>query len=144
MSYRIAEVAELTGVPATAIRYYEDEGLIGAAERASNGYRMYGDRDVARLRFVGRARNLDLPVADLRDLVELWDDDECSVVADRMRDQVARRLAETMDRIADLQALASDLQQVQVRLGQASHAGPCGDGCVCLDRDDRVVSSLQR
>lgn len=134
MPYRIAEVADLTGVPATAIRYYEDQGLIRPAERALNGYRMYGDRDVARLRFVSRARNLDLPVADLRDLVELWDDDDCSVVADHMRSQVARRLRETKDRIADLQALAGDLQQVQVRLGQAPHTGPCDDGCVCLDQ----------
>lgn len=134
MSYRIAQVADLTGVPATAIRYYEAEGLIRPAERAPSGYRIYGDRDVARLRFVGRARNLDLPISELRDLVGLWDDDDCTVVADRMRDQVARRLHDTQQQIAELMALADDLHQVQARLQDGSHTGPCDEQCVCLDR----------
>lgn len=134
MSYRIAQVADLTGVPATAIRYYEDEGLIRPAERAPNGYRVYDDRDVARLRFVSRARNLDLSLADLRDLVELWDDEDCTVVADRMSDQVAGRLRETQQQITELTALAGDLHQVQARLQDGPHTGPCDDQCVCLDR----------
>lgn len=133
MPHRIAEVAELTGVPATAIRYYEDEGLIPPAARAPNGYRIFGDRDVARLRFVRRARNLDLPVSELRDLVALWDDDDCAVVAGRMHDRVTRRLRDTQQKIADLVALAGDLQVVQARLQDVPHVGPCHDHCVCLD-----------
>ncbi len=134
MAHRIAEAAELAGVPATAIRYYEDEGLLRPAERAPNGYRTYGERDVARLRFVRRARNLGLPVADLRDLVALWDAEDCAVVADRMRDQVEQRLRDTQQQIAELTELAGDLQHVQARLQDAPHAGPCDDQCVCLDR----------
>lgn len=135
MTYRIAEVAELTGVPATTIRYYEDEGLLRPPEREPNGYRRYGDRDVARLRFVSRARNLDLPTDGLRALIALWEDDECAVVADRMRDEVARRLSDTSQRIAELTAFAGDLQQVLTRLEGDPNEGPCvDDECVCLDR----------
>lgn len=133
MAYRIAEVAELTGLPASAIRYYEHEGMLRPADRAPNGYRSYRERDVERLRFVRRARNLDLSVADLRDLVELWDDEDCAVVADRMHHQVDQRLRETQAQIAELMALAGELQQVQTRLAGASHEGPCGDGCACVD-----------
>lgn len=39
MTYRIAEVAELVGVPATTLRYYEDIGLVEAPARGANGYR---------------------------------------------------------------------------------------------------------
>lgn len=135
MSYRIAEVAERTGVPATAIRYYEDEGLLAPPERTSNGYRDYDERDVARLRFVARARHLELPVDDLRELVALWEEDDCASVATRMRSTVTGRLQDTQRRIAELMALAGELQRVQSRLQQTPHDGPCVDEqCACLDR----------
>lgn len=134
MGYRIARAAELSGVPATTIRYYEDQGLIRPAARADNGYRTYDDRDVARLRFVGRARALDLPVDDLAELVELWEDEECAPVAQRLHEQVADRLADTRQRIRSLTALAGDLQRVLARLERPPHDGPCVEGgCVCLD-----------
>ena len=134
MAYRISRAAELSGVPATTIRYYEDEGLIRSPARAANGYRTFDDRDVARLRFVNRARALALPVDDLAELVELWEDEECAPVAQRLRDQVAARLADTEQRIASLTALADDLQQVLARLQDPPHDGPCVEGeCVCLD-----------
>lgn len=134
MGHRIAQAAELSGVPATTIRYYEDQRLIRPARRAANGYRTYDDRDVARLRFVSRARALDLPVDDLAELVDLWEDQDCAPVAQRLRDRVADRLADTERRIADLAALADDLRTVLDRLADPPHDGPCVEGeCVCLD-----------
>ena len=134
MGYRISRAAELSGVPATTIRYYEDQGLIRPAARAANGYRTYDDRDVARLRFVSRARALDLPIDDLAELVELWEGQQCAPVAQRLRDQVADRLTDTQQRIASLAALAGELQQVLARLQDPPHDGPCVEGeCVCLD-----------
>lgn len=146
MGHHIARAAELSGVPATTIRYYEDEGLIRPAARAANGYRVYEDRDVARLQFVSRARALDLPVADLRELVDVWEGDRCAPVADRLRDRVADRLADTRQRIASLEALAGDLAQVLARLEDApAHDGPCVPGeCVCLDEDAAVPTDLAR
>lgn len=136
MGYRIAQAAELSGVPATTIRYYEDQGLIRPAQRAANGYRTYDDRDVARLRFVNRARALDLPPGDLAELVALWEHDRCAPVAQRLRDQVTERLADTQQHIAGLAALTGDLQRVLARLQQPAHDGPCIEGnCVCLADD---------
>lgn len=131
---RIAEAAERSGIPATTIRYYEDEGLVRPADREPNGYRTYDDRDVARLRFVARARALGLPTDSLRELVDLWDRDRCGPVADRLRDRLRDRLAETQQRITDLLALADDLQEVLAGLEQSPrHDGPCSDDCACID-----------
>ena len=48
--YRIGELAGLTGVKAGTIRFYEKCGFIGPVERASNGYRIYHERNVFQLR----------------------------------------------------------------------------------------------
>lgn len=55
------------------IRHYEAIGLI-EAERRANGYRSYGPRDVAVLRFIRHARDLAFPLEDIRKLLALWRD----------------------------------------------------------------------
>lgn len=74
MSVTIGEAASRSGVPAKTIRYYEQIGLIGAAERGANLYRSYTDADVEMLRFIGRARRLGFSVQDLKQLVALYRD----------------------------------------------------------------------
>lgn len=131
-SYRIAEAAELIGVPATTLRYYEDAGVVSRPSRGDNGYRSYSERDLDRLRFVARAKQLNLGVGDLRELVEVWEADDCSSVQHRMAEVVATRTNETQQQIADLVALAAQLQSVTGRLDGTPAAGPCGDDCPCI------------
>ncbi len=54
------------------MRYYEEIGLIGPAQRAENGYRNYNETDVHKLRFVRRARELGFSIERIRDLLTLW------------------------------------------------------------------------
>ena len=42
-SYTIGQVAERSGFPATALRYYEGIGLVPPAARTDAGYRLYDD-----------------------------------------------------------------------------------------------------
>ena len=124
MSYRIAEVAELVGVPATTLRYYEDIGLVDQPVRGGNGYRYYDDADLARLRFITATKNLGIPLADVAELVKAYDVEDCSTVAHHVVEMVAARLAETQTRIGELVALAAQLQTVSARLADAPTSGP--------------------
>ena len=58
----IGEVSERSGVSAKMIRYYEDIGLVPAAQRTASGYRNYGEHDDHMLALVRRARDLRFPI----------------------------------------------------------------------------------
>ena len=70
----ICEAAKASGVSAKMIRYYEQTGLIPAADLTSSGYRDYSDTDVHMLRFIRRARDLGFAVTEIGDLLGLWRD----------------------------------------------------------------------
>ncbi len=54
----IGQAAEASGVSAKMIRYYEQTGLIRAADRKSSGYRDYSEQDVHVLQFIRKSRDL--------------------------------------------------------------------------------------
>ena len=71
----IGQAAKALFVSAKMIRYYEQTGLIPAADRTDSGYRDYSDTDVHMLRFIRRARDLGFSVAEIGDLLNLWRDE---------------------------------------------------------------------
>jgi MerR family copper efflux transcriptional regulator len=104
---QIGTVADRSGVPAKTIRYYESIGLIAEAGRTAGGYRVYGEHDVATLRFIQRSRGLGFSVSDVAMLLDLWHD------KDRASAQVkalAKKHLEEIDRkIAELEGMRGTL-----------------------------------
>jgi DNA-binding transcriptional MerR regulator len=130
--YTVSEVAARTGFSPSALRYYDERGLVPAPGRSAAGYRIYDDRSMERLAFVARAKRIGLGLDDITDLLRLWDDDECGPVQSRLSEMVDAKLAETRRGVTELSTFAGELTALRARLGRAPHAGPCDDHCACL------------
>lgn len=104
----IGQASQASSVSAKMIRYYEEIGLLPPVARKESGYRIYGEDDIHRLRFIRRARDLGFPVAEIRGLMGLWND-RSRHSADVKRLAQAH-IAELHRRIADLRQMADTLQ----------------------------------
>ena len=125
---QIGEAAALAGIETSAIRFYEQQGVLPSPPRTQAGYRTYDEADVDLIRFVKRARNLEIPLDDIRQIVELRTDGQapCAVVR-----TVINREAETIDaRIAELEDLRRELLRLRDLAGEIEDDWPAG-ACVC-------------
>lgn len=67
----IGRLAKQAGVNIDTIRYYERNRLLPEPTRRLSGYREYGPTDVARLRFIMRAKDLGFTLAEIAELLSL-------------------------------------------------------------------------
>lgn len=104
----IGEASRASKVSAKMIRYYEQIGLTPAASRNASGYRVYSEKDIHRLHFVRRARDLGFSIEEISDLLDLWNDsDRHSADVKRL---AQRHIGELREKIEGLQQMADTLQ----------------------------------
>jgi len=71
-TFNIGEAAARSRVSAKMVRHYESLGLLPKVGRTDSGYRQYGDKEVHTLRFIRRSRDLGFSMAEIADLLKLW------------------------------------------------------------------------
>jgi len=108
----IGEAARASGVSAKTIRYYEEIGLIDAANRDANGYRDYSRADAELLRFIRHARAVGFGIKECRMLVALYRDPnrhsrDVKALAQAKIAEIDRRIAEFQHMRGELAALAA-------------------------------------
>ena len=128
----IGELAERSGFSTSALRYYEEVGVLPSAERTPSGYRVYDESAVACLAFVGRAKELGCTLEEIADLVRVWHGDECADVQHRLRMLVSSKIDAADARLRDLIAVTGDLRRAMTQLDALPTAGGCDEDCVCL------------
>jgi DNA-binding transcriptional MerR regulator len=139
-TFTIGQVAKRTGFTASALRYYEDVGLVTPATRTDAGYRIYDDDAVSRLAFIARAKQLGCSLDEITDLLGIWDGDRCAPVQRRFHELVTEKIHATQEQIVELVALGSQLRTAAARLSARPIDGPCDDDCACLARGDGATT----
>ena len=77
----VKEVSELTGISVRTLHYYDEIGLFKPTEVTEAGYRLYDDKAIEKLGQILVFRELDLPLADIKLIMDNPDLDRNSVLA---------------------------------------------------------------
>lgn len=91
----IKEVEQLTGITKQNIRYYERQRLISPNRNPENDYREYSDKDIKQLKVIKVLRKLDMPIEEIRKLLN-----HDITLSDAMEFQ-KERLTQERDRLSD-------------------------------------------
>lgn len=118
----IGEAAKQAQVSAKMVRHYESLGLLPAVGRTEAGYRQYTEQQVHTLRFIKRARDLGFSMAEIAELVALWQDK--TRPSRRVKHIAAVHVAELDQRITELTAMRRTLQHL-VECCNGDHRPDC-------------------
>ena len=142
---KIGELAAATGLAPSAIRFYEQSGLLPAAQRSANGYRSYSADAVDRLRYIQLAQALGFTLDTLRaGLVDRGTRSQ-SEMHDEMLQRLDARLVEIDHMLATLRAQRKDLLAVREQLLATWATGDCLDpGSVQLTSVEAPASASAR
>ncbi|WP_140725813.1 MerR family transcriptional regulator [Pseudomonas sp. Hp2] len=131
---KIGELAKLTGLTASRIRFYESAGLLLAVDRKANGYRDYAPGTVSMLEIIDSAQRAGFSLEQIRHLLPLgdgsWDHDELLVALKA--------------KVAEIEVLQKRLKQNKAKLQIAIDGienRPEGIGCA--DNRMRVLDRLR-
>lgn len=87
----IGQLARKAGIGVSAIRFYEQKGLIEGPPRNKSGYRLYSQKMVERVQFIKNCRDLGFSLRNVADLLQLCYAEnsavECGVIQERIRKQ---------------------------------------------------------
>lgn len=107
-TYTITELSEEFGITPRTIRFYEDKDLIRPRRNGMN--RVYSRRDRARLLLILRGKRLGFSLADIREMLDLYD------IGDGQVEQLRTMLRKSRERIASLEAQRRDIDDAIAEL----------------------------
>ncbi len=124
----IGQLADALEIPTRTIRFYERKGLLPEPQRAANGYRVYDDTTLARLRFIRTAQTAGLTLAEIASVIHVRDDGTapCSHVDSLLE----TKLAEVRSRRRQLATLEAELAHLLDRSRRLNPAD-CTAGEIC-------------
>jgi len=119
-SLTIGRLAKAAGVNVETIRYYQRVGLVIEPVKPLEGFRVYPNETINRIRFIRRAQKLGFSLQDIAHLLELGDG-HC----DDVREQAEAKLAQIETQIKDLQAMRKTLKQLITECNTGNENGSC-------------------
>lgn len=136
--FNIGEAAARSGVTAKMVRHYESLGLLQAVERTEAGYRQYSDKEVHTLRLIKRARGVGLSMAQITELLTLWQNRRRS--SSDVRKIASHHLDQLNQRVLAIESMRQMLEHV-VECCESLHRPDCP---IPQERENQSVSAVTR
>ncbi|AIY40366.1 Mercuric resistance operon regulatory protein [Collimonas arenae] len=134
---KIGELAEKAGVAPSAIRYYEQSGLLPKPGRGANGYREYADTALERLRQIQMAQGLGFSLDAIRSVFASHQE----LSKDQLLHKLDGRLHEIDQLMNTLREQRQHLQALRSTLHETWAAGECAN--VASLEHGRIAKSAQ-
>ncbi|WP_069864978.1 MerR family transcriptional regulator [Pseudomonas citronellolis] len=131
---RIGELAKLSGLAPSRIRFYEASGLINSVERKANGYRDYAPETLVILEIITGAQSAGFSLEEIRPLLPLnasgW--------------QHSELLEGLRRKVGEIEVLQKRLEQNKAQLLVAIESIESKpEGMQCADNTQRVLERLR-
>ena len=137
---QVGDLAKAAGKTVRAIHHYEDVGLLRPHARSKGRYRLYDHGALARVRWIGKLHDLGLSLAQIQEMVRLWESASSAPGAmARIRGIYTQKLEETRAQIAHLATLERELSASLDYLDTCDTCDPAElvRACTCCNHHDR-------
>ncbi|MEO9969106.1 MAG: MerR family DNA-binding transcriptional regulator [Hyphomonadaceae bacterium] len=108
-TYSISELAREFGVTARALRFYEDKDLLHPARDGMT--RVYSNRDRARLTLIVRGKRVGLPLADIREILDLYKMGDHRVQLRMSLEKFRKQVVELENQRQDIESALTELHK---------------------------------
>ena len=105
----VTELANRSEISPATVRYYTRIGLLKPARHSGNGYKLYTDSDIKRLRFVRQAQSLGYTLAEIAEILHHARRGESP--CQKVRDVIQKRIKETKQKVRELTLLQRRMEK---------------------------------
>lgn len=103
----IGKAAKLSNLTIKAVRYYANIGLVKPQQNITTSYRDYTDDEVAKLKFIGKARKFDFSIDECRELLSLYEDQNRT--SKEVKKITLEKISQIDSKLRDLNGLKKEL-----------------------------------
>lgn len=109
----MSELSKLTETTVDAVRHYVRVGLLSPLRNPENGYKLFNQTDIKKVKFIRRAKGLGFTLRDIQTIFDHCNDGRSPCPA--VREMICLRIDENRSRL-------KELNQLQQRMDEALEA----------------------
>ena len=101
MFYSIGEVAQLTGISISTLRYYDREGMFPGMARCKGGIRVFTEKELTRLRVIECLKRTGMTIKKIKEFLTWCEEGDESLL--KRRQMIYEQLEEAKKQAAELE-----------------------------------------
>ena len=106
----IGKASKLSDLTVKATRYYDNIDLVKPRQDSQNGYRTYTEKDILKLKFIGKARSFNFSINECRELLSLYENENRP--SKEVKKITLQKISEIDQKLNDLKALRKVLSHL--------------------------------